>query len=216
MRVTKGETVCGMDALELRDVFRRAHQYSRHWLGHELGLTPSEIHQLVESLCAEGYVRQYPEGSELYVLTVKGSALRMASAARPITRATATRLVQDVVCRAQQVNEGDYAYKVGAVVVFGSYCDPAAERLSDVDIAVLWIQVDDFDSVSKERIRLAFASGRNFSTDLEEMAWPETEVKRHLRGRSPCISLHDYKRTFEIVVSGPNECVFGYEPSASD
>ncbi len=216
MRITKGQTVCGVDALALRSALRGWHTYSVEWFAQELGLEAQDALRLVQALCAEGFIRPDGESSDFYVLTTKGSALRMASAARPITRATATRLVREIVHRAHEVNEGEYAYNVRALVVFGSYCDLAVERLSDVDIAVRLVEVDDFDSVREERIRLAYAGGRQFSSDLDEMFWPLTEVKRHLRGRSASISLHSNAKTFDLATSGPHEYVYLQESSASD
>jgi hypothetical protein len=42
----------------------------------------------------------------------------------------------------------------------------------------------------KKRSREAVSEGRRFSNFVEEIAWPETEVMRYLKGRSRCLSLH--------------------------
>lgn len=212
MRITRGETICGVEAMALRSALRRADAYSAEWLGSELGLDVSGAARLIDELCGDGYLAERPAGSKVFRVTLKGSAFRMATAARPITRATADRLVQDIVRRAEEVNDADYAYKVGALVVFGSYCDPEADRLSDVDVAARWLPVDDFQPVCERRIRLASVGGRRFYSDLEEMSWPEIEVKRHLKGRSASLSLHDYDKTLPIVISGHHEVVFGEVP----
>jgi predicted metal-dependent hydrolase len=54
----------------------------------------------------------------------------MATAARPLRRSTATRLVADLIERARAVNSDDsWAYRVWMVAVFGSYVRGAARRI---------------------------------------------------------------------------------------
>jgi predicted nucleotidyltransferase len=65
---------------------------------------------------------------------MKGSALAMATAAPPLRRETAERLITQLVERARAVNKDDrWAYRVGRLVVFGSYVR-GAERPNDVDV----------------------------------------------------------------------------------
>jgi hypothetical protein len=63
--------------------------------------------------------------------TAKGHALAMATAASPLRRATAEKLVAEVVDRARMVNrDRDLAYRVHLLVVFGSFVsgDGTAKR----------------------------------------------------------------------------------------
>lgn len=60
-----------------------------------------------------------------------------ATAARPVKRTTAARALAGLLERAEQVNADDVlAYQVDEIVVFGSYLDPAAEVVGDVDVAI--------------------------------------------------------------------------------
>jgi predicted nucleotidyltransferase len=63
--------------------------------------------------------------------------LGAASAAKPITRQTAERALDDFLARVVLVNRrAYYLAKVTKVVVFGSFLRPDIERLGDVDVAV--------------------------------------------------------------------------------
>jgi predicted nucleotidyltransferase len=61
----------------------------------------------------------------------------MASFAKPISRATAERLLVGLLDRAAAWNaKPDKLVSIDEVLVFGSYLDPTIDRLGDVDIAV--------------------------------------------------------------------------------
>ncbi len=67
--------------------------------------------------------------------SLEGSALAQATAAKPLLRSTAERLVSTVVERAKAINaDDDWPYRVTMLVVFGSFVGEA-ERPNDVDVA---------------------------------------------------------------------------------
>lgn len=69
--------------------------------------------------------------------TVKGNALANASFGKPISRATATRLLGQVIERARAYNADPVRLlTVTEIVLFGSYLDSAVDLLGDLDLAV--------------------------------------------------------------------------------
>jgi predicted nucleotidyltransferase len=110
-------------------------------------------------------------------------------------RETAERHHEEFLERVRELNADDgYLYRCVRVVVFGSYLDPDAARLSDVDLAIELApryEGEEFDRRYDERIQHALARGRRFSNIVEQAAWPQNEVRRFLKAGSRVISLED-------------------------
>ena len=118
----------------------------------------------------------------------------MATAAKPIRRSTADRLVNEFLSRVEKVNgEPSFLYEVRKATIFGSYLTDA-EELGDVDIAVeLASKIADKHERQRQedaKIHEARAQGRSFSNMVAELFWPYVEVMRFLRARSGYLSLH--------------------------
>src|SRR5258708_31883736 len=76
-------------------------------------------------------------GNQRWITTVQGNALAQASFGRPISRATAERHLVQVIERAVTYNaDPSHLLTVKEIAAFGSYLDPDADRLGDLDIAV--------------------------------------------------------------------------------
>jgi predicted nucleotidyltransferase len=123
--------------------------------------------------------------------TVKGNALAQASFGNPVSRATATRLLPQVIERARAYNaDPGRLLTVARIEVFGSYLDPAIDRLGDLDLAVSTLRRDADGQQYVDRV-LAYthASGRHFGTFTERLFWSERELRMLLRNRSPAISV---------------------------
>ena len=72
-------------------------------------------------------------GGDWWVTTVKGNALANASFGKPISRATATRLLSQVIDRARAYNaDPARLLTVAEIVIFGSYLDNAVNPLGDL------------------------------------------------------------------------------------
>jgi len=118
--------------------------------------------------------------------TVRGGALSMASFLRPISRAKADRLVDELLARVRHYNaEPDSPLLIFEIGIFGSYLDPAV----DVDVtAVLgprpWI------NRAGERYRYAQRAKRQFSSYTDLVLWPEQEARLLLKSRSPYLNIH--------------------------
>ena len=125
-------------------------------------------------------------------LTDKGRSLGRGSAAKAIFRATGDKALKGLLQRAKEVNASDdFLCSVEAVVLFGSYLK-GEERPNDVDVAVKLkrrlpekLGTDEFARRMREHAR---KSNRQFSTYLQELQWPESQVKLYLRKRVRCLS----------------------------
>jgi predicted nucleotidyltransferase len=174
------------------------------WLGET---DPAKVDAIISKLVQDGYLEPTNErGMGISIgeqpwwrNTIRGNALSLASAAPPLTRPVADRHVAALVDRARAMNESqEYLYWVESVAVFGSYLDSSVERLGDVDVAFQLSprsEGEEFHERCRER---SAKSGRNFSTYLDFLVWPQTEVLMRLKNRSRVISLHDAK-TDDVV-----------------
>ena len=208
MRLNRGDRIAGVDGLQLRNYFRRfCSDYVNYaTVMKEFSVTRREAQNILEELLKLEMIcmcELQGKGEMVsYQTTMKGNALGMAKASRPITRASAERVLRELLDRVLAVNDrSELAYRVESVVVFGSYLSKT-ERLNDLDIAVeLKARRDDdasFESLRKASMERALASGRRFRNVVEEVGWPQIEVLSILKNRSRTISLCEWKSLFEM------------------
>ncbi len=144
---------------------------------------------------AAGFVRRAENTisipGERWVTTVQGNALAQASFGKPITRATAERHLAQVIGRAEAYNAApEYLLTVAQIAVFGSYLDPGASRLGDLDLAVTAVRRETSGERHVDRVlEYGEASGRSFSTFVGQLSWPSRELRMILKNRSPAISI---------------------------
>ena len=82
-------------------------------------LQPGTGKALVRALAAAGLVRSVGRG--WWEITAGGQRLSSATAARPVTRATAEKAVREFLARVERVNrDGQVLGRVNRVVLFGS------------------------------------------------------------------------------------------------
>ena len=114
----------------------------------------------------------------------------MATAASPLRRATAARLVAELIERVRDLNaDNTWAYRVGTVVVFGSYAR-GTDRPNDVDVACeLCPRWKDDRHRTQEQVRRD-SRGKPFRNLSEWAIWPRLEVFRFLRARARGLSVH--------------------------
>ena len=127
----------------------------------------------------------------------------MASAAPPLRRETAERLVAGLVRRASLMNADDrWAYRVGMLVLFGSFAR-GVERPNDVDIACELRPRWTGERQSREEQVRRDHRGKCFRNISEWTTWPKLEVIRYLRAHARGLSIHEFEdwiRTTEHVV----------------
>jgi predicted nucleotidyltransferase len=202
MRIVSDEIIAGYSALEVRDFLRR-YRLTNFYIEaaeDDLVLSPRTATIFMNKLKGLEFIEELArdrwDGRRVFRLTIKGQALANASAARPLLRRTAERLLAQFLERVQRVNSTEeYVYRVEHVVLFGSMLSDI-DRLGDVDIAVqLQPKVDKDDAFqewSMARRRAAEAKGRNFRGVFDWAMWPTQEIFLQLKARSSGLSLHDF------------------------
>jgi hypothetical protein len=111
-------------------------------LANVLKLSESKARRILARFKDEGLVTAK---GDYWQVTSKGQSLAMATAATPLRRATAERLILELVERARMINRSnELAYRVERLVVFGSFLR-GADRPNDVDVACMLIPRFDGD-----------------------------------------------------------------------
>ena len=203
MRIDSKENIADVKILKVRDFLRRldnTDEWENDFVVYRLKLSPKKANSLINELNRRGYIepaRIYKQ-KQFYRKTLKGSALGLASAAKPVTRKTANRIFSEFMDRVRQVNsDPSFLVKVKKVLVFGSYLTDAL-RINDIDIAVELTWKENHPLVlNKERSQLAIdlsaiaeQRGKIFRSFIDRLEWPQQEVKLFLKSRSRALSIH--------------------------
>ena len=200
MRITKEEVVAGHSALRVRGFLRR---FERGFFM----LSAAESFMQLKSRRAAEFINDMvalelieptmPFGNKAaFQVATRGHAFANATAAKPISRGTAERVLREFMDRVNAVNASkEYAFKVKSAVLFGSMLS-CVDRLGDVDVAIdLRPRISDsakFRQQCDRRRHLAEEQGRAFSTVIEWATWPQKEVVLQLKARSRSLSLHEF------------------------
>jgi hypothetical protein len=148
MRIDRTGQIGGCPALVVRKALRRLRVWDE-WGVAELeaaaALAPGTGRDLVKALQTEGLIEASARCT--WSVTQAGRTFSVASASRPVTRATAEKALAEFLDRVEQVNRDPYFLgKAIRVVLFGSMLKPEVMRLSDVDVAVELVAKEaDFD-----------------------------------------------------------------------
>jgi predicted nucleotidyltransferase len=198
MRVSKSDVICGLPAPVARQLMRAYFDERTTGVACEvLNFDRHAAEQQLQAFEAAGYIKHSERargtGDDWWITTVKGNALAQASFGKPISRATATRLLAQVIERARGYNaDPSRLLTVSRIVVFGSYLDPAVDPLGDLDLAISVVRREtDGQRHVDQVLAYARASGRRFGVFLEQLFWPERELRMILKNRSPAISITD-------------------------
>jgi predicted nucleotidyltransferase len=210
MQISKNQLIAGYPAIQVRDFLRefRVSIIRIDAIQQALHVDDNEAKAFLRSMIKLGYLESWesrPGGDKgTYEVATPGLALANASAAKPITRKTAERLLREFMDRVQAITTGTkypYAYRITSAVLFGSMLSDK-ERLGDVDIA---IEVQPTTSNNKElnvlcshRLRMAHLNGKRFSSDFDQIVWPMTEIYHVLKAHSRRLSLHQLSELSEM------------------
>lgn len=128
--------------------------------------------------------------ARLYRTSTKGHALANASAAKPVSRATADKALASFLQRVEHVaTDPMNLYVVDRVVLFGSMLDPTRERLSDVDLAVSLARNDAvYDAAGHNLAGSVFLTEMNGGKHSSGYRG-ESGIRKFLKNRSRVLSL---------------------------
>jgi hypothetical protein len=190
VRITANQRIAGYPAVQIRRLMRKTvgRSLMLRYIRGILQCSNSAAIRVLNDLLNEGFVVSVQDHFEP---STKGSALAMATAAAPLRRETAERLLAEVIERARAINaDSKWAYRIGLLVLFGSFV-AGSERPNDVDVACeLHPKWDGERQREQEQMRRA-ARGDRFRNMSEWATWPKLEVFRFLRSRARGLSIHE-------------------------
>ena len=122
MRIDPEGTIAGKPALLVRDCLRTLGariSWDLTALESAASLQPGTGKPLLRALSAAGLVKSLGRG--WWEITQEGQRLSSATAAKPVTRATAEKALRDFLARVELVNrDARFLGRVNRVVLFGS------------------------------------------------------------------------------------------------
>ena len=217
MRITADQSIAGYPAIAVRN-FLKKHEltgFVTESAQTSLSLNPQDADTLLNKLVDLGLLGE----STLFHglgLTDNGVRLAYASAAKPIHRKTANRLLSEFMERVHAVNTtAEYLFWVSEAILFGSMLSDV-ERLGDVDVAItLESKARDFTEFydwSWERRQAAQLEGRTLPTIVEQIYWPKHEVWLQLKARSNGLKLSELSHveclpnlTYHVLLGYPEK-----------
>lgn len=202
MRITKDQIVAGYRALTVRAFLCHCRFCTivAATAAYALKTDDERAAEFLRQLALQGLIEPAEhlpfDEKAAYEITTEGNAFANASAAKPVFRKTAERVLEQFLERVQTVNANpDLVYRIESAVLFGSMLS-TAERLGDVDIAIeLRSKVTgkkEFRKRCDERRHAALEQGRHFSSTFDWVIWPSTEITLQLKARSRTLSLHEF------------------------
>lgn len=223
MQIHASDEVEGVSLLKIRALFRQAGldgTLSTSLVCRQLQLTKSKTDRLIAALQEMGVLapirNRHGAGmaEDEWELTKDGIRLRAATAAKPLRRETADRLLSELLERIATLNSDErFLARVQKAVAFGSYIGNA-DRIGDLDVAVELVRREpNFEKhreVNNRRVAEEFAKGRHFANVVDQAFWWQQEATLFLRNRKRGLSLHDYGAIREIVDASPHKTVFQY------
>lgn len=220
MRITKAQTVAGCSALHVREFLRRYRlgAFTAEAAEAALKIRHREAARFLNEMVSLGYLEPMDppltDGTPCFEVTSQGHALANASAAKPISRKTANRVLREFMERVRQVNSSvEYVYEVESVVLFGSMLGDK-ESLGDVDLAIELVprESDDqeFQAKCQARRRIAEENGRRFRSIFDWAVWPTMEIFHFLKARCWSLSLHPLSEITDM--KGVGYCVLRGNP----
>jgi hypothetical protein len=208
MRITKDQIVAGHPTIRVRDFLRRYRlsTFKTSAAERALDLARKRASEFLIELSALGLIEPTkPFGEDTgpaFRVSSAGHAFANASAAKPISRKTAERVLGEFLERVDAVNSTEeYVYRVQNAVLFGSMLS-SMERLGDVDVAIdLQPKVTEdtqFQQRCDARRHAAQEGGRSLRTTFDWAMWPRIEILLRLKARSRSLSLHEFDEVMQM------------------
>jgi len=195
MNIDTRDKIAGQPILEIRKLLKRGmnKSWNEYLAQRILNVNLRDSIEIIKELKNQCLIEKSDEfrdfenakNKDYWKNTLKGNALAMARA-KTIYRRTAEKKLAEFLVRVKKLKDDDgFLYKVGKVLVFGSYLDNSKERLGDLDIAVSILPKEKFRK-KLEMIEKRFEGTLNFN----EIEKPLLDVIRLLKSCSRIISLH--------------------------
>jgi hypothetical protein len=208
----RGVQVAGVDpdvARRLARACHGGHSYPTSVVATWSQASSEDADELLSRLAEAGFLErrvQHWDGIDHveWATTVRGGALANASFLKPMTRDKAQSLLQGVLARANSYNaDPTKPMWVQRIAVFGSFLDRDAVDFGDLDLQVELVD-RPADDLVESKLAYARASGRSFSTFMDQLFWAEKEARQVLKNRSGYISIHTedisrYTDRWEVV-----------------
>lgn len=202
MIITSDQKIAGVPAVKLRNFFRRYRELEIHaeTVIDYFHFSALAAQSLIDALIQHGFLeievnKTFPHLGSYYGVTRKGSSLANASAAKPLLRSTAERLLTEILDRIQVVNvRSEFVFRVRYVLLFGSMLTNAP-RVGDIDL-VMELERKEQAAISPferpHRARLKGALKCQFPLFQFEPPWGRPEISLYLHNRSRAYSIHEY------------------------
>lgn len=207
MNIDSRTTIAGLPAMNARKLVSsipfETNGFSIRCFANRFKISQEIAKTRIEAFESEGYFEKVRDDGKKtrWQLTMKAATLAQASAAKKVKRATADKHYQAFLQRVHEINFNDsYLYQVTKVALFGSYLTEAG-LVSDIDLFV-WIarkpKFDtDFTHIRKKRTKEMLAEGRRFKDYIDELSWPELDVRKYLKNGSRVISIQGHNEGYE-------------------
>jgi predicted nucleotidyltransferase len=196
MNIDSKDTIAGQPIIKIRNLLNRGRAcdgWTEDFVANSLRISLLKARKIIDVLEKQGYIEacRIP-GNKNWKNTIYGNKLALASAAKPITRDTASKQLKQFLDRVVEVRDSKkYLYKVTHVIVFGSFLSKK-QKLSDLDI---WINLvpknpKKMALMNKRNYVKAISDGKQTGNALSAAGQPRANVIKHLKYRSRVISLH--------------------------
>lgn len=200
MNIDSKSTVCGLPALELRKLLLsiKSLSFDLKIIGNKLKSNSKKAQVIIDNLLVSGYIEKDMERKakiQRYIITLKGSAFALASAAKPYKRVTVDKAYKAFRERVDEINSSDlFLHEVTKVTIFGSYLSNS-NYLGDLDLVV---EIDrkisdhrEFNLKQAALIQDAINSGIKIQDYTHELYFSELKTRKYLKNGSPILSVHD-------------------------
>lgn len=213
MQIDSHATIEGVPVTVIRKLFRRAGLESTltvEFVRGTLHVSESEAAALLRASVRTGFLKREKAGR--WHLTTAGIRLRGATAAKPLIRRTAERLLEELLQRMTALNENPrFLARVEKAIVFGSYVG-AGDRLGDVDVAIQLVprlsDPEKHREANARRVEEEEQMGRRFRSFLDQAFWWQQEAMLFLRNRRRGLSLQHYGPIRDVVEASPHALIF--------
>jgi hypothetical protein len=183
--------------------------WTQAYAASTLGLDTKAAGGVLAALSMVGYIEPDPDDRKKWRNTEAGNAVAGVSKAKPVTRKTVDRSLQQVNERIREVNmEKQFLYGVNKAVIFGPYLS-GAEKIKNVDIALDLTPKIANEKKLQEAVKAdaqkAEEEGKHFKSYADRRAWGKNKVRKHLKGAARAIALYDLN---ESILAQPHEVIF--------